>query len=261
MFSKKIITLFSIFFLSYFFTNYFLKEKLLLNYDSIELNANIQLFKQNDISIIHDQLNNLTFYSSVSKALTGNKLADELLYKIQKNEICNRLDAAKKRNPRIIPSTNNLEISLIFQDSNNAINCENDIKKYIVEKKNFYLKNAEMVLNHYSLKVEKLKIFLLPHIENNQKKTNAENKYLKDSYNNPSLSFIINFYDDYEFYKKNLNQIFASDFIYLNSEINSDSSFNIKIINHLYLLFLIILSLIMYRKELEIFFKKIKKKL
>ena len=251
MFSRKFYTLLTLFFLGYFFINFFLKDKLLINYDSIELNTNIQLFMQNDIRVMHDQLNNLPFYSSVAKALTGDLLAEEILFKIQRNEICNRLDLPKRRNPKIIPSKNSVELSLIFQDSNNAINCEDDIKKYIIEKKKFYIDNVDIILKHFDSKAQNLNILYYSQDTNMDEKKNYE--YFS--------SYLVNFYEDYKFYKKNLNQISASDFIYFNSEINSNSDFNIKIINHLYLLFVIILSLIMYRKKLEIFFNKIKNKL
>ena len=126
-----------------FFISKILQTKMNINYDSVELKANIDFFTEDEVALAHRKLYSVPLYGVISTYFTPKKISVRLLEKLSDKDFCLRNEHAQKRNPKIISNENSITIKLIFIDEKNARKCERQINNYIDAQFKLFLKEAK----------------------------------------------------------------------------------------------------------------------
>lgn len=258
---KSKITKFFILVLTSFIIAVFARSQLNLDYNKIILNGDVLYYASDEAAIADRKLYNMPLYLSISSYFSPKSLGDRINFKIKKSEICNRDFHAKKRNPSIVIEATSLNISIIFIDIKKAEKCIEEINHYIKAQQDLFFseikKNIESFDNSVSFlydDVDKLTI-----LDNKESNKNEMEKFLQ-AFGLKSLLSAINLKKDY---LDNYETLKEEGFVKFTAEIQNR---DYKAIDgfeviYLWLVILILLLSIFYRKEIEKYFNKIKNKI
>lgn len=269
---KSKITKFFILVLTSFIIAVFARSQLNLDYNKIILNGDVLYYGSDEAAIADRKLYNMPLYLSISSYFSPKSLGDRINFKIEKSEICNRDFHAKKRNPSIVIDATSLNISIIFIDIKKAEKCLEEINHYIKAQQDLFFseikKNIESFDNSVSFHyddVDKLKILYDDEVDkltilgNKESNKNEIEEFLK-AFGLKSLLSAINLKKDY---LDNYEILREEGFVKFTAEIQNRDYKAIDgfEIIYLWLITLILLLSIFYRKEIEKYFNKIKNKI
>ena len=248
----------------------FIKTKLDLNYDSVTLNVNIDFFEEDVLAISHGKLHALPEYSIISNYFVPKKILVRINNKIARSNLCVRDEISKKRNAKLKAEDSSIIISMIFLNNENAEKCLMNIKNYISSQKELFLDETQTVIN--KVKSEQ-RLFSLDLGTIDENIENMVNSFNLEDVSDDSLSHYFKIFqlkkiiaspqydpkDIYEYYAR----VAESDIFKFRSKISdySGGSFKSLEFEYLFILVLILLTLIVYRRKVERYFIKIKKKL
>ena len=243
-----------------FIISKFLQTRLDINYDSVELNANIVFLDEDEAALAHRKLYAVPLYGIIATYFTPKKISLRLLDKLNNPDFCYRDKHAQKRNPKIISNENSITIKLIFIDEKNARKCERQINNYIDAQFKLFLKEAKETIE--TLKEGKN---LIDFNNSNENEIIKEMLNFLDEKTINTLKLQSYFNQSYSI--DSINEYFllinnSKNFKFISSiESNSNQSLNKYQFEILILVISLFLILISFKKEIEIYFNNLKKKL
>lgn len=286
MIKKNILKILFILILTYF-SSTIISNRLNVNYDTVTLNANIDFFNSEELTMTNYRLSRLQFYPKILKNFSPGEFADRLNSKLRDSDFCYRENIAKKRGATVKPGKSNIDFLIVFMVEENAKNCEADIRAFIISQKKLFLDQTlqaiEDVSNRNAAIVKLVHKYINQSVQDDDEEIKNENldnfkynldlfeKYIAllferrnsdgDFYLHNSIMSYSAFYDIIKF-KETFSKLEKGNIFDLNTDISKPS----KMISDLEFKFLtilifILLFLITYRKQVQFFINKLKKKL
>ena len=253
---------------SYFLSS-FIKNSSNINYDSVTLDVNIDFFDTDTTALAHRKLYSVYDYGTIANYFAPKQIALRINKQLKNSKICKRDTHAKKRNMQIIPEETAISLSIIFLNEINAQKCLDEIENYIGLQKKLFLQESGNTIKKFLKKQkvnkgdnfvsdvqinELLENIILPELDQidkiNRFLTILQLKSLFSSIDEQEFAELFSIIEESEIFIISSNIVNSSNDIFKGLEFE-----------YLFILVLVLLTLIFYRKEIEIYFKKIKEKL
>ena len=253
-----------------FIISKFLKTKIDINYDNVELNANIEFFHGDEVALAHRKLHSVPLYGIVSTYFTPKKISARLLDKLSGKDLsgkdfCLRNKHAEKRNAKIISKENSIKISLIFLNKENAYKCEKQIREYFDSQFKLFIKEANEIIEIFEDRKNLNNIVTLDEdLKQNDIYKDVINFLDEQTVNILRLQSLL---ENRNYSMDNINEYLVmidnlENFKFSSSiDSNSIDSLNKYLFEILFLLVSLLSILIIFRKKIEIYFDKIKNNL
>lgn len=236
------------------FLTIFINGNLDLDYSSMQLKADIEIFENEEVMIADKKMYILPNYRSISEHFDPKSFAKRLMRNIeQKNLICKRDKQSEKRSIRIKSKETSISLSIVFSNKENAVKCDEQIRNYVEYQKDLYLKESQNLINFAKyrkfskIQEDELKLEEITNLDLSQ---DLKNYLMAKSF----YSSYINMEQIEEYF----SLIKSSNIFQIKSEVMQSEGFrSLYSVQYLFGLIVTLVSLIIFRKEINYFKKKI----
>ena len=240
------------------------KTQLKLDYENTKLEAQIIFFNTDKMAVADRKLYSLPFYANISSYFNSKNIGERINRKLNNSQICNRNFHAKKRNPKILIEQYTIDISLIFTNEKNARKCSIEISEYVKAQEDYFILEIEKILTNLtdSKKYIDFDILKLGEIQSGFLNNNDIIENIQEIMNLLNLRQLSQQKVELKKFVEEFDILKNGNIIKYTSKIEiGDKNILGFEIEYLTILILIFLSLIFYRKEIDYYFNKVKKKI